>query len=52
MASPTTQTKKIRKHKRRTCGAARKAIQRRDHRLQSEKVLEKALGEPISLLKT
>lgn len=51
MASPTTHTKKVRKHKRRTCGAARKAAQRRAHRLQSEKVLEQALGEKISLLK-
>jgi len=51
MASPTTQTKKVRKHKRRTCGAARKAAIRREHRLHSEKVLEKALGEKITLLK-
>ncbi len=50
MASPTQQTKKIRKRKHRHAGAQRKAAQRQAHRLHSEKVLEKALGEPISLL--
>ncbi|MEY3015175.1 MAG: hypothetical protein RIT45_3910 [Pseudomonadota bacterium] len=49
MASPTQQTRKIRKHKRRTAGAGRKAEIRRAHRIQSEKVLEAALGEAISL---
>tara|TARA_B100001094_G_scaffold255636_1_gene254645 strand:- start:138 stop:296 length:159 start_codon:yes stop_codon:yes gene_type:complete len=51
MASPTQQTKKIRKHKRRSRGADRKAGIRQAQRLQSESVLEKALGERISLLK-
>ncbi len=49
MASKTQQTQKIRKHKHRTAGANRKAEIRRDHRLQSEKVLEAALGEHFTL---
>ena len=52
MASHTQQTKKIRKHKRRTAGAPRKAAIRRAHRLQSEKVLEQALGQPVTLQPT
>jgi len=52
MASPTTQMKKIRKRKARTCGAARKAAIRQEHRSISEAVLENALCEKISLLKT
>ena len=52
MASHTQQTKKIRKAKRRTAGGPRKAAIRQEHRLQSEKVLEQALGHAVSLLKT
>ena len=49
MASKTQQTQKIRKHKHRTAGANRKSEIRRDHRMQSEKVLEAALGEHFAL---
>jgi hypothetical protein len=49
MASPTNKTDKVRKHKMRTRGVSRKAEIRRAHRIQSEKVLEAALGEHIAL---
>jgi hypothetical protein len=49
MASPTQKTDKVRKHKMRTCGASRKVAIRRAHRIQSEKVLEIALGEHFAL---
>lgn len=49
MASNTQQTEKVRKHKHRAAGGSRKAALRREHRLQSEKVLEAALGEHFTL---
>lgn len=49
MASKSQHTQKVRKHKARTAGAGRKAEIRREHRLQSEAVLERALGEHFAL---
>jgi hypothetical protein len=49
MASNTQKTDRVRKHKLRTRGAGRKAEIRRAHRIQSEQVLETALGEHIPL---
>lgn len=49
MASKTQHTENVRKHKHRAAGASRKAAIRREHRLQSEKVLEAALGEHFTL---
>lgn len=49
MASNTTQTKKIRSAKRVKAGKSRKRAERRAARLQSEKVLEVALGEHFNL---
>ena len=49
MASNTTQTRNIRMRKRTTSGKNRKRAIRRAERIQSEDVLEKALGERIPL---
>ena len=49
MASKTQHTEKVRKHKHRSSGSTRKSAIRREHRIQSEKVLEAALGEHFSL---
>ena len=49
MASPTTQTKKVRANKRVKSGKNRKRDVRRAARIQSEKRLEEAIGEKISL---
>jgi hypothetical protein len=49
MASPTTQSKKIRANKKTNAGKNRKRAIRRAARIQSEDRLEQALGERISL---
>jgi hypothetical protein len=49
MASPTRSTDRIRKAKRVSAGKERKRIIARDQRLQSEKMLEIALGEKFTL---
>ena len=49
MASITTIVRRIRKHKHRSAGAARKLAIRRAQRIQSEHKLELALGEKIPL---
>lgn len=49
MASPTRATERIRKAKRVAAGKNRKRDIAREHRISSEKQLEIALGEKISL---
>ncbi|MFZ4577214.1 MAG: hypothetical protein ACOYOB_02370 [Myxococcota bacterium] len=49
MSSPTHSTDRIRKAKKTSAGQGRKREQARAQRIQSEKKLEAALGEKVSL---
>lgn len=49
MASPTRVTDRVRKAKRTASGATRKRDIAREHRFNSERKLEEALGEKFTL---